>query len=170
MLASLGELVLPFMAAVAVIFLIFAFLDWFLQDWLFRFEMRMTKTELKREYKEREGDPLIRGRRRQLARELAASDPIEGVRGATIVLTDHANVAVGLRYAPPETPLPIYVALGMAAGAVKVIDIARELGIPVLDRPQLAQLLFDSGHLDAAVEERHLPAVAESMAQARPFG
>ncbi len=117
-------------------------LDFGLQKLLFLRDQRMSKDEVKREYKEMEGDPEIKGKRKELAREYATSAPKQTVPGATVVVTNPTHYAVALRYVPGVTLLPELVAKGADGEALMIRRIAEEHGVPVISEPPLARALF----------------------------
>jgi type III secretion protein U len=125
-----------------LLYLVVGALDFGLQKFLFLREQRMTKDEVKREYKEMEGDPEIKGKRKQLAREYVESAPRQTVPGATVVVTNPTHYAVALRYEPGETPLPLVVAKGTDGEAMEIRRIAESHGVPIIEEPPLARALF----------------------------
>ncbi len=153
-----GALLKLFVAAVIALVVIGP-ADFAIQKWLFLRDQRMDKDEVKREYKEMEGDPMIKGRRRQLAHEMANSSPKQTVPNATVVVTNPTHFAVALYYKPGETPLPVIVAKGADAQALEIRAIAEAHGVPVVGNPPLARALFKLP-LDDAVPEALFEAVA----------
>jgi type III secretion protein U len=111
------------------------------QRWDYRRRHRMTKEEVRREYKEREGDPILRGRRRQLHQELAFNDMLSRVRTASVVVVNPTHVAVALHYDPQETPIPMVVAKGEGEVARAIRQAAEEAGVPVYRDVSLARAL-----------------------------
>lgn len=133
--------------------------DFALQRWLFIRDQRMDKDELKREYKEMEGDPMMKGQRKRLAFELAHSSPKQTVPNATVVVTNPTHYAVALRYQPGQTPLPLIVAKGADAQAMEIRRIAEAAGVPIVGDPPLARALFKVP-VDETVPEPLFEAVA----------
>ncbi|OJA31031.1 EscU/YscU/HrcU family type III secretion system export apparatus switch protein [Burkholderia ubonensis] len=127
-----------------VVFLIIGVVDLKLQKVMFICQMKMSKDDIKREHKQQEGDPLIKGERQRLARELATS-PVEkrhAVGLANVVLVNPTHYAVALRYAPHEHPLPRVIEKGMDASAALIRRYAEELGTPVIGNPPVARALY----------------------------
>ena len=139
--AAFGAVIKPMMAAAIGLFLLAALVDVGLQQFLFGREMRMTKTEHKRERKEEEGDPLIMRARKRDARALAQGAARSGVKHATILLTRGEEVAVGLRFVRGETAVPVVVCKGTGAKARTLVAMARQQMTPTLDEPDLAGLI-----------------------------
>jgi type III secretion protein U len=159
----IGELawraMLKLMGASVIVFIVIGPVDWGIQKWLFIRDQRMSKDEVKREYKEMEGDPLIKGQRRQLAHELLNSDPKAKVPQANVVVTNPTHYAVALRYVPGETPLPIVLAKGVDAEAARIREIAEAHRVPIVANPPLARALY-LVRLDDPIPEPLFEAVA----------
>jgi type III secretion protein U len=134
----------PLAATAAVAFVAIGLLDLLVQRRLFLRDMRMTRTESKREVKDLEGDPLIRGERRRMRRQLTARRVRVGLRQAVVAVFHHDRV-VGLRYRPGETPIPVVVCKGSGAAGTAMLAEARQLGMPIVD----------NGGLVAALAARH---------------
>jgi type III secretion protein U len=151
--------VLKLLGAASIVFIVVGPLDFALQKWLFVRDQRMSKDEIKREHKEMEGDPLIKGQRKQLAHELANSDPKKRVPTASVVVTNPTHYAVALYFEPGRTPLPLIVAKGYDAEAMLIREIAEAHRIPIVGNPPLARSLYKL-ELDDAVPEELFEAVA----------
>lgn len=152
---SVLRLVLPCVA----LFLVLGVLDFVIQRLLFLKEQKMSKDELKREWKEDEGDPELKGERKALAREIAFSNPKAAVASANAVVVNPTHYAVALRYAPDECGLPYIVAKGVDAEAAEIREAALAEGIPIIGNPPLARALYKIG-VHSTVPEPLLEAVA----------
>ncbi|MCW7540804.1 type III secretion system export apparatus subunit SctU [Aquabacterium sp. A7-Y] len=150
---------LKLLGAAVVVFIVIGPVDFGIQKWLFKRDQKMSKDEVKREFKEMDGDPLIKGQRRQLAHELLNSDPKARVPTASVVVTNPTHYAVALRYDPRETPLPIVVAKGADEQAARIRALAEQHGVPIVGNPPLARALFRVG-LDDPIPEALFEAVA----------
>ncbi|WP_323123318.1 type III secretion system export apparatus subunit SctU [Burkholderia alba] len=124
------------------IFLLVGAIDIKLQGFLFIKKMKMSKDEVKREYKEQEGSPELKGERRRLARELAMTPPKPRIGLANVLIVNPTHFAVALRYVPDEHPLPVVIAKGMDAGAASLRLAAREAGVPIIGNPPVARALY----------------------------
>jgi type III secretion protein U len=165
-----GSLFASLFFRVAPVFLAVAAFDYFFQRWQYLKGLRMSKDEVKREYKEMEGDPQIKGKRRQLHQEMAMSNTLANVRKAQVVVTNPTQVAVALMYDEEKTPLPVIVGMGEGLLARRIVEIAREEGIPVMQNVPLARALLQDG-----VENEYIPAdlikpVAEVLRWAQSLG
>jgi type III secretion protein U len=141
-------------------FVVMGTFDVFLQRWLFMREMRMTKSESKREHKDTEGDPLIRQERRKLARLLGTSKT--GLANAVLLIGDERSGAVGIRYARGETPVPIVVCRAAGGAGSSMRDQARKQGIPLAVDPELAAGL-ERTPIGAPVPDRLFQQVANVL-------
>jgi type III secretion protein U len=136
--AAIGKV----LAIAAGLFVVLAPLDYGIQRWQFMKDQRMSKDEVKREYKSEEGDPLVKGQRMQLARELAREDPKKTVAGASAVVVNPIHYAVALRYVAEEAGLPVVVAKGVDQEALHIRACAEGFGVPVFSNPPLARALY----------------------------
>lgn len=125
-------------AAIAMFLL--ALLDYAWQRRQFEQSIKMTKHEIKEEYKEMEGDPHIKGKRRQKMRELAGRRA-QAVSEAAVVVVNPTHVAVALRYTPPDDAAPTVIAKGIDEGALRVREEARRHNVPIHHDPPLARKL-----------------------------
>ncbi len=110
--------------------------------------LMMSKDEVKQEYKTSEGDPHVKGHRKQLHQEMLQNDAVQSARSASVVVTNPTHLAIAIRYEEDETPLPIVTGKGEGALAEKMIEAAREAGVPVMQDIPLAHALFDQAPLD----------------------
>lgn len=145
-------------------FLIVAAADFAYQRYSFTKSLMMTKDEVHREYKESEGDPHIKGHRRQLAQELAMGDGPQAARSGTALVVNPTHFAVVLSYKPEERQLPIVTAKGRNLQAYRLREAAEEAGVPIFRNVLLARALFADAEINAAVPDEFFDAVAEVLA------
>lgn len=157
-----GEIVFSFFIKVAAIFLFIALVDMGIQRWNFMKNMRMSKEEIKREYKEDEGDPHIKGERRRLHREMVFGDARNNVKKSDAVVSNPIHVAVAIQYAREEMAAPEITAKGQRGFAEMILQIAREEGIPIVRNIPLAWSLLQLDVGDAIPEDLYEP-VAEVL-------
>jgi type III secretion protein U len=134
-------------------------LDYAIQRYEFMKGQRMSKDDIKREYKSQEGDPELKGQRKQIAREDAQSSPRKAVAGANAVIVNPTHYAVAVRYRPDEHGLPIVVAKGVDAEALNIRRFADQLDVPIFSHPPLARALHKLP-IGGAVPEELFEAVA----------
>lgn len=123
-------------------------------------DLMMTKDEVKREFKEMEGDPFIKGKRRQLAQEMAMNNMSEKVKKASVIVTNPTHRAVALFYNKKEGKLPVVVAKGEDHLARLIIKTAEKEGIPIMRNVPLAHALYDECHEDQYIPSHMIEAVA----------
>ncbi|PKA43846.1 EscU/YscU/HrcU family type III secretion system export apparatus switch protein (plasmid) [Rhizobium sullae] len=140
-------------------FIVMGTFDVFLQRWLFMREMRMTKSEAKREHKDTEGDPLIRRERRKLAHLLGTSRT--GLANAVLLIGEQSAI-VGIRYVRGETPVPIIVCRAAGKAVASMREQARGQGIPLVTDAELAAELGKTP-VGAPVPDRVFQQVANTL-------
>jgi flagellar biosynthetic protein FlhB len=149
------------MLAVLALLGVGALLDFIWQRQRFLTRMRMTKEELKEDFKQSEGDPHVRARQRQIRMERARRRMIQQVPKATVVVVNPTHYAVALRYEQGETPAPECVAKGVDAVALRIRAVAEEAGVPVIEDPPLARALYANVEVDEIIPQQHYEAVAK---------
>ncbi|MBR3663781.1 MAG: type III secretion system export apparatus subunit SctU [Desulfovibrio sp.] len=159
----LGDTANSLILTSACIFCVLAALDFFFQKWQFTKQNMMSKDEIKREYKESEGDPLIKGKRKQLHQELINQNSLQKVRKAKVLVVNPTHYAVALDYEKDKTPLPVILAKGQGELALRMIAIAKQEGIPIMRNVPLAQSLFKEGTEDAYIPKDLIGPVAEVL-------
>ncbi|MAQ17610.1 MAG: EscU/YscU/HrcU family type III secretion system export apparatus switch protein [Sandaracinus sp.] len=120
-----------------------AVLDVFYQRWQHARDQRMSKDEVKREYKDAEGDPHAKQERDRLHREILEHDSVEQVRGADVLVVNPTHLAIALRYDDAESDAPTVLAKGQEHLAERMIRAAREAGVPIMRDVPLAHALYE---------------------------
>ena len=141
-----------------------ALIDVPFQLWQYTKKLRMTKEEVKREGKEQEGDPMIKGRIRAMQREMARRRMMTEVPKADVVVTNPTHFSVALKYDAEKMGAPVVVAKGRGELALKIREIAKEHGVPMLEAPPLARALYKHCELEQSIPAALYTAVAEVMA------
>ena len=121
----------------------------------------MTKQEVKDEYKQMEGDPLVKSRIRQIRNERARHRMMEAVPRSDVVIVNPTHYAVALEYKMEKMDAPVVTAKGLDNMALRIKAIAEEHEIPIVENPPLARALFASTEIDQMIPEEHFKAVAE---------
>jgi flagellar biosynthetic protein FlhB len=147
-----------------LVLLALALLDYLFQRHQHEESIKMTRTELKQEMKQSEGDPLIKARIRQIARERARRRMMQAVPKADVVITNPTHYAVALKYDGATMPAPTVVAKGMNLIALKIREIAVEADVPIVQDPLLARSLYADAEIGDIVPENLYQAVAEVLA------
>ncbi|SMP44870.1 type III secretion system export apparatus subunit SctU [Noviherbaspirillum suwonense] len=151
-----------------IIFTFIAFSAIALFDLLYqRFEhrksLRMSIEEIKQEYKQLEGNPEIKGHRKQLAKEIAMNDSNNKTRKATVVVSNPTHLAISLFFDAEETPLPIVLNKGRGVIAHEIMRIAREAGVPIMQNIPLARRLMADAVVDHYIPSDLVEPVAEVL-------
>ncbi len=155
------SLVTRLLIGILVVLFIVAILDLLYQRYEHMKKMRMTKQELKDEYRQSEGDPHVKAKLRQLRQEKARARMMQAVPGADVVITNPTHYSVALKYDPDRNEAPIVVAKGVDDLAMRIREAAREHDVMILPNPPLARVLFDTVEVDDMVPPEHYKAVAE---------
>ncbi|MBN4066943.1 type III secretion system export apparatus subunit SctU [Simkania negevensis] len=148
---------------IGLFFIFIAVIDLIYQKRQFAKEMKMEKHELKQEYKNTEGDPQIKSKRRQIAQEIAYEEGPSAVKRAKAVVTNPAHIAVAIGYEPTKYAAPYIVFMGMDLLARKMIEVADRNDIPIMRNVGLAHQLFDEGEINKYIPEATYEAVAEVL-------
>ncbi len=156
-----GQILKALLMAVLAVLGVGALIDWFWQRQRFLQRMRMTKEEIKEDYRQSEGDPHVRARLRQIRFERARRRMMQNVPKATVVVMNPTHYAVALRYVAGETAAPQCVAKGIDSLALKIREVAEEAGVPVVEDPSLARALYATVDIDETIPREHYEAVAK---------
>lgn len=135
--------------------------DFLYQRWEFMKQMRMTKQEVKDEYKQTEGDPYIKGKLKQLRMEKARQRMMQAVPRADVIITNPTHFSIALKYDPDVADAPIVIAKGVDNVAMRIREIAKEHDIILYENPPLARTLFDTVEIDEPIPVELYKAVAE---------
>jgi len=144
--------------------LVVAALDVPYQIWQYNKKLRMTKEEVKREHRENEGDPHVKGRIRQQQRAIARRRMMAAVPKADVVVTNPTHFAVALQYTDGEMRAPKVVAKGVNLVAARIRELAAEHNVPLLEAPPLARALYHNVELEREIPGSLYSAVAEVLA------
>lgn len=158
---EIQEIVLKLMIGMLVALLIIAVIDLVYQRMENYKKMRMTKQELKDEYKQAEGDPHVKARLRQLRSEKARQRMMQAVPSADVVITNPTHYSIALKYDPEAMEAPRCVAKGVDELALRIREVAKENNIELYENKPLARALYDTVDVDEIIPAEHYRAVAE---------
>jgi flagellar biosynthesis protein FlhB len=144
--------------------LVIAILDYIYQRLSFEQSLKMTKQEVKEEYKRSEGDPQVKSRIRQRQREMARNRMMQEVPRADVVITNPTHIAVAIKYESERMSAPVVLAKGQRLVAEKIKAIAEANGIPIIENKPVARLLYKVAEIGHQVPEELYQAVAEILA------
>jgi len=160
-LNSMMTLTLYFLLTILLIIIIFAVIDFFFTRHYYFKQLKMSKQEIKDEHKQMEGDPLVKGRIRQIQMKMSKQRMMADVPDADVVITNPTNYAVALKYDKEKSEAPIVLAKGINFLALKIKDIALESKIPIVEDPVLARALYDQVEVEQEIPESLYKAIAE---------
>ncbi len=160
-LDALYKLILKMLVATLAAFFVIAVLDLVFQRFQHLKQLRMSRQELRDEFKQSEGDPAVRQRLRQVRQDRARARMIQAVPDADVVVTNPTHFAVALKYEPEAMGAPRLIAKGADLIALKIREVAEEHGIAIVENPPLARALYATVDLDEEVPAEHYQAVAE---------
>ena len=163
-LGSASEIVFTLMLRLALVLLVLGLIDYFFQRYKIEKQLRMNRQEIRDELKRMEGDPLLKMRRRQTMAKLAMQRISRDVPRADVVVTNPTEYSVALKYDEATMTAPRVLAKGKDLVALRIRQVARENGVPVVQRPPLARGLYADCEVGDEIPAKHYRAVAEVLA------
>jgi len=163
-IGTVGKEVTNLGIQISAIYIVIAFADFIYQKFKFSKDMKMTKQEVKDEYKQQEGDPQIKGKIRQKMQEASRRRMMANLPKADVVITNPTHYAVAIRYEPSEADAPIVLAKGEGFLAQRIKDVAKENSIEIVENKPLARMLYHNVDIGQAVPPELYQAVAEVLA------
>lgn len=160
----IGEIVIDLGIRIAAVYMIIAFLDYAYQKWKFKEDMKMTKQEVKDEYKNQEGDPQIKGKQKQRMREASMRRMMQQLPEADVVITNPTHYAVAIKYDPDKYDAPYVLAKGENYLAQRIKDVAKENDIEIVENKPLARMLYANVEVGELIPPELYQAVAEVLA------
>lgn len=168
-LVKIASMAAQILLTVAVLFLAISIPDYFIQKRDFMEEMKMTKQEVKEEYKEMEGDPEVKSRLQQMQRQLLQQNIPKAVAESDVVIANPTHFAVALRYDAQSSDAPMVNAKGEDNIALTIRRIAEENGVPVVENRPLARDLYTNIEIGDIIPEAYMTAVAVIYAHLGKF-
>lgn len=160
----IGHVLFKLLGGICIFMAFVAVLDYGFQRWDLEKRMRMTKQEVKEEFKQREGDPLIKSRIKRIQRDLAQKRMMSSVPKADVIITNPTHIAVAIQYDREMMAAPTLVAKGADHIAEKIKSIARLHNIPIVENKPLARTIFKTMKIGQAIPKTLYHAVAEVLA------
>lgn len=154
-------LALRMLIAALIILFLFALIDFVYQRFMLMKQLRMTKQEVKDEYKQQEGDPHVKAKVKQLRRERARKRMMANVPKADVIITNPTHYAVALEYDPDSMKAPKLTAKGADAVAARIREAAEKHKVPIIRNPPLCRVLYDTTDIDEEIPYEHYQAVAK---------
>ena len=159
------QLVMDMVVKIGLIFCAIAGFDYFYQRWDYEKKIRMSKQELKEEFKQTEGNPEIKGKIRNLQRSRARNRMMQAVPDADVIIRNPTHFAVALKYDIHKNNAPILVAKGQDLIALKIVEIAEKNGVTVIENRPLARGIYATTPLDGEIPAEYYGVVAEILVQ-----
>ncbi len=160
----IGDVVINFGIKVSALLLLIGFADFFYQKMKFKREMRMSKQEIKDEFKQSEGDPQIKGMIKQKMRAASQRRMMQRLPEADVVITNPTHFACAIKYDRAVSEAPILVAKGADYLAAKIKEIAKENNIPIVENKPLARMLYYNVDLETEIPQELYQMAAEVLA------
>jgi len=159
-----GSIIMSIVLKASIVFVFVAGADYLYQWWQYEKNLRMSKQEVKDEYKQTEGDPQIKSRIKSMQQQRARRRMMQNVPTADVVIRNPTHFAVAIKYDQELNRAPRVVAKGMDSLALKIVATAEENGVFVMENKPLARGLYESVDLDREIPESFYRAVAEVLA------
>lgn len=163
-LGLIGDIIINIGLRISICFFIIAVADLFYQKWKFHQDMKMTKQEVKDEYKQSEGDPKVKGQQRQRMRQASQRRMMQELPKADVVITNPTHLAVAIQYDKEKYDAPIVIAKGADYLAQRIKDVARENDIEIVENKPLARMLYHNVELGQQIPPELYQMVAEVLA------
>lgn len=168
-LPSLGveikKLIVGIFTQISIVLVVIAAIDYFFQFKMHNKDLKMTKQEIKEEYKQSEGDPQLKGKIKQKQREISKRRMMQSVTDATVVITNPTHLAIALKYEEGSNmEAPKVVAKGADYVAIKIKGIAKDNDVPIVENKPLARLMYERVEIDDDIPQDLYQGVAEILA------
>ena len=163
MVSRFLDLVIQIFFKIAFIMIVIAISDYIFQRYQYNKDLKMSKQEVKEEFKQQEGDPKIKGEIRQKQKQMAMSRMMQQVPKASVVVTNPTHFAVALQYEKGDVA-PKVIAKGADFIALKIKEVAKSNGIPIIENRPLARMLYDETEIQEEIPVEMYQAVAEILA------
>lgn len=163
-LALIGDVILNIGLRISIFFFIIGVADYIFQKWKFKNDMKMSKQEVKDEYKNQEGDPHVKGQQKQIMRQAAQRRMMAELPQADVVITNPTHLAVAIKYDKDKYDAPVVLAKGADYLAEKIKEIARENHVEIVENKPLARMLYHNVEIGEQIPPELYQMVAEVLA------
>lgn len=160
---EIEDLVFEILAKICIAISVIAFGDFLFQKFTHKKSIKMTKQEVKEEFKQAEGDPQLKSKIKQKQREISSQTRIQAVPQATVIITNPTHISVAIKYEKGVHEAPVVIAKGAGNLAFKIREIAKEHDIEIMENKPLARTLYKNVAIDQEVPEEMYQAVAEIL-------
>jgi flagellar biosynthetic protein FlhB len=159
-----SNLIFGFILRILGVLLLLAFMDYFFQWREHEKNLKMTKQEVKEEYKQSEGDPFIKGKIKEKQRKMAMSRMMQDIPKADVIITNPTHYAVAIRYDKDSFDAPYVIGKGVDIIAQNIKKIGKDNSVPIIENRILARTIYDSTEIGDTISEELYEAVAEVLA------
>ena len=163
-LEQTGSIVMSIVKKTVIAFAFVGGADYFYQWWEYEKNLRMSKQEIKDEFKQMEGDPQIKGRQRSIAQQRARRRMMQQVPQADVVIRNPTHYAIAVQYDRKADRAPRVVAKGADQLALRIVKVAEENGVYITENKPLARALFEAVEVDAEIPEKFYQPIAQLLA------
>ena len=160
---SLMSMMFDLITRICGVFLVIAFFDFMYQKWQYETDLKMTKQEVKDEYKQLEGNPEIKGRLRQLMRSRANQRMMQAVPDADVIIRNPEHLAIAIKYDPDKNQAPIVLAKGMDELALKIVAVGEAHHVPAIENKPLARAMYPKCKVGQEIPGDFYAAIAEIL-------
>lgn len=160
----IGNFVINLGIKISAVYLVLGLADYIYQKFKFKRDLRMSKQEVKDEYKKQEGDPQVKGRIKSKMREVSQRRMMQKLPEADVVITNPTHFACAIKYDKEVAEAPVLIAKGADYVAQKIKDAAKEYGIPIVENKPLARMLYYNVDLDSEIPQELYQMTAEVLA------
>lgn len=157
------DLIKSILTSITLAVAVVAALDYGYEKFSHKKGLKMTKQEVKEEYKQMEGDPHIKGKIKQKQRQMANQRMMQAVPSSTVIVTNPTHISIAIRYEQGKDTTPIVVAKGADEVAFRIREIAKSHDIPIIENVPLARLIYKEVDIDQEIPEEMYKAVAEVL-------
>lgn len=161
---EIKSLILGIFTKITLLLVIIAAVDYFAQFKMHNKELKMSKQEVKEEYKQMEGDPQLKAKIKQRQREMSQKRMMQSVGDATVIITNPTHIAIAIKYVEGQMEAPKLVAKGSEKVAIKIKELAKEANVPIIENKPLARLIYKEVELEQDIPQEMYQAVAEILA------
>lgn len=163
-LMFLGTLIMSIVSSVGMFFIFLALVDYAYQWYEYEKNIRMSKQDIKEEYKQMEGDPQVKGKIKERQRMMSQRRMMQNVPKADVIIRNPTHYAIAVQYEMGKQRAPIILAKGMDNVALKIIEVAKKHDIPSIENKPLARGLYEAVDINQEIPEKYYHAVAEVLA------
>ena len=163
-LVFLGTLIMSIVSSVGMFFVFLALADYAYQWYEYEKNIRMSKQDIKEEYRQMEGDPQVKGKIKERQRMMSQRRMMQNVPKADVIIRNPTHYAIAVQYQMGQQRAPIILAKGMDNIALKIIEVAKKHDIPSIENKPLARGLYEAVEINQEIPEKYYHAVAEVLA------